>query len=74
MSLLLVVLVIKILVSLHRISSHLIRPFKVWFILYFPQDLMYRLPEYNAYHLGSSVPNMLSEILSRPIIVVSFRP
>ena len=55
-SLLLVVLVMKALIMLHRVSSHLIWSFKVWLILNLFLDLMHWFPEYCANHLSSNRP------------------
>ena len=68
------VLVMKTLITLHRVSSHLIRPLEICFILYLLKDLVYRLPEHYVNYLGSSMPNMFSKISFRPIAIISLRP
>ena len=47
MSVVLVVLAIKVLVSLYGLSCHLIRPSKMWFALDFFQHLMHWFSEYS---------------------------
>ena len=71
---LLVVLAIKALLALHRVSSYLIWPFKVWLILNSFQDLMHWFPEHRANHLSSNRPRLLSKVFSGQNIVVSVRP
>ena len=69
----LVVLVMKALVTLHRVSSYLIWPFKVWLILNPFQDLMHWFLEYHANHLSCNRPKLPSKVSSGPIIVISIR-
>ena len=64
----------KALVMLHRVSSHLIWPFKVRLILNPFQDLMHWFPKYRANHLSCSRPRLPSKVSSGPIIVISVRP
>ena len=47
MSVVLVVLAIKVLVSLCGLSRHFVRPSKVWFVLDFLQHLVHWFSEYN---------------------------
>ena len=74
MSVVLVVLTIQILIALHRVSSHLIRPLEEWLILDFLQDLGYQFSEYsvNLLHIGRSV--LPFEISPPAVVVVSVRP
>ena len=71
---LLVVLAMKVLVVLHKASSHLIWPFKIWLILNLLQDLMHWFPKHRANHLSSSRPKLPSKVSSKSIVVVSVRP
>ena len=48
MSMVLVILAIKVLITFHGFSCHLIQPPKVWLVLNFLQHLMHRFLEYNA--------------------------
>ena len=73
MSSFLVVLAMKVLVTPHRVSSHLVWPFKVWLILDLLQDLMYWFSEYCVNHMRSRRPRLVSKIPSGSIIVVSVR-
>mgnify|MGYP000860354580 CR=1 FL=1 len=70
----LVVLAMKILVTLHRVSSHLIWPFKVWLIFNPFKDMMHWFLEHRADHLSSSKPRLPSKIPSGLIIIVPIRP
>ena len=74
MSLLLVVLAMETLVEPHGVSSYLVWPFEVWFILDLLQDLMYWLLEHRVNHLGSCGPRLPSKIPSRFVIVIAVRP
>ena len=73
-SVVLVVLAIKVLVSLYRLSRHLIRPSKVWFALDFFQHLMHRFSEYNLDVLRVGYLRLPCEISPRVIVDVSIRP
>ena len=68
------VLEMKTLITLHRVSFHLIWSFKVWLILYPFQDLVHRLPKHRDGYLGSGRPSMSSKISPETIIVMPFRP
>ena len=70
----LVVLVIKVSVSLCRLSRHLIRPSEVWFALDFFQHLMHRFSEYSPDILRVSCLRLPCEISPRVIVDVSIRP
>ena len=71
--LVLVVLAMKALVVLHRISSHLIWPFKEWFVLDFFQDLVYWFSEHRVNHLSSGRSQLPSKISLGLVIIVSVR-
>ena len=70
-SVVLVVLAIKVLVSLYRLSRHLIWPSKVWFALDFFQHLMRRFSEYSPDVLRVGYPRLPCEISHRVIVDVS---
>ena len=70
----LVVLVIKVSVSLCRLSRHLIRPSEVWFALDFFQHLMHRFSEYSPDILRVGCLRLPCEISPRAIVDVSIRP
>ena len=59
---------------LHKVSSHLIWPFKVWLILNLFQDLMHWFSEHRANHLSSSRPRLPNKVFSWLIIVIFVRP
>ena len=67
-------LAMKVLITLHGVSSYLIRPLEIWFILYLLEDLVYRLPKHCVNYLGSSVPNMCNKIFIRSIVIISLKP
>ena len=73
-SVVLVVLAIKVLVSLYRLSRHLIRPSKVWFALDFFQHLMHRFSEYSLTVLRVGYLRLPCEISPRAIAIISIRP
>ena len=64
------VLVMKTLITLHRVSSHLIQPLEICFILYLLKDLVNRLLEYSTNYLGSSSPSLSSKISLGPTIII----
>ena len=71
LSVVLVVLAIKVLVSLCGLSRHLIRPSKVWFALDFFQHLMHRFLEYSPDVLRVGCLLFPCEISPRATIDVS---
>ena len=73
-SLVLMVLAIKALVTPHRVSSHLVWPFEERFILYLLQNLMHRFSEHNINHLSVGRPKLPCKISLRSVIIVSVRP
>ena len=74
MSSFLIVLAMKILVTPHGVSSHLVWPFEVRLILDLLQDLLYWLSEHRVNHLRSCRLRLPSEIPSRPIIIIFVLP
>ena len=70
----LMVLVVKDLVMLRKVSPHLVWPFKVQLTLNFFQDLMHRLLEHSANYLSSSRFGLPSKISPRSVAAVSIRP
>ena len=70
----LVALAIKVLIASHGFPCHLIRPFKVWFVLDFLQYSMYWFLEHSTDSLCVSCSRLLYEISSRAIVVVSVQP
>ena len=74
MSVVLVVLAIKVLVSLCELSHHLIRPSKVWFALDFFQYLMHGFSEYSPDVLRVSCLRLPCEISPQVTVGVSVRP
>ena len=74
MPLLLVVLAVKALVMLYRVSSHLVWPLKVWFILNFLQDLVYWLSEHSTDYLSGSRSRVPRKISLRSVVIVPIRP
>ena len=67
----LVVLVIKVPISLCRLSRHLIRPSEVWFALDFFQHLMYRFSEYSPDVLRVGCVRLPCEISPQATVDVS---
>ena len=71
-STILMTLVIKTLITPHGVTFHFIWPFEVWFNLYLLKNLMHRLLEYCADHLGSRYP-MSSKISPGSIVIIPLR-
>ena len=74
MSVVLVILAIKFLISLHGLSRHLIWPSKVWLALDFFQHLMYWFSEYSPDILCIGCLRLFCEISLQAIVVISVRP
>ena len=70
MSLLLVVLAMKALITPQGVSSHFVWPFEIWLVL---QDLMHWFSEQSVNCLGSRRPRLSSKIPLGFIIVVAIR-
>ena len=73
-SLVLVVLVMKVLITPYKVSSHLIWPFKEWLILNLLQNLMHRFAEHCINCLSIGRPWLPSKVPLRSVVVVSVRP
>ena len=71
---LLVVLAVKTLVTLHRVSSYLVWSLKVCLILNFLQNSVYWLSEHSTDYLSSSRPRMPREISPRSVVIVPIQP
>ena len=74
MSVVLVVLAIKVLVAPCGFPRHLIRPFKVWFVLDFLQHRMYWFSEHSTDSLRVGCSGVPYEISHRVVAVVSIQP
>ena len=74
MSMVLVALAIKVLIASHGFPCHLIRPFKVWFVLDFLQYSMYWFLEHSTNSLCVSCSRLPYEIFPRAVVVISVRP
>ena len=72
-SLVLMVLAIKALVTPHRVSSHFVWPFEEQFILYLLQNLMHQFSEHSINHLSVGRPRLPCKISLRSVIIVSVR-
>ena len=73
-SVVLVILAIKVLISLHGLSRHLIQPPKVWLVLDFFQHLMHWFSEYSPDSLRIGCLRLPCEISPQTIVVISVRP
>ena len=73
-SMVLVILAIKVLISLHGLSRHLIQPPKVWLVLDFFQHLMHWFSEYSPDSLRIGCLQLPCEISPQTIAVISVRP
>ena len=74
MSPILVVMAIQTLISLGRISPHLIRPFKVWLPFYFLKDLIHWLFKHRVDQLCISPRWLIGEISLGSIMTISSYP
>ena len=73
-SLVLVVVAIKVLITPYEISCHLIWPFEEWLILNLFQYLVHWLSEHNINRMSVGRPWLPSKVSSRSVIIVSIRP
>ena len=73
-SLVLVVVAIKVLITPYEISCHLIWPFKEWLILNLFQYLVHWLSEHNINRMSVGRPWLPSKVSPRSVIIVSIRP
>ena len=74
MSLVLVILAIKVLITPYEISCHLIWPFEEWLILNLFQYLVHWLSEHNINRMSVGRPWVPSKVSPRSVIIVSIRP
>ena len=72
-SLVLVVVAIKVLITPYEISCHLIWPFEEWLILNLFQNLMHRFPKHRVNRLSTCGCWLLSKVPPGLIIVVPIR-
>ena len=70
----LMIVAVKILVASRRLSCHLVRLFKKWFIPNLLQHLLYRLLEHGINRLGIGRTRLPHIVFLRPVIVVPVRP
>ena len=54
----LMIMAIEALITPHRISCHLVRPFEEWLIFHLFQDLMYWVSEHSVYCLRIGGPRL----------------
>ena len=73
-SLVLVVVAIKVLITPYEISCHLIWPFEEWLILNLFQYLVHWLSEHNINRMSVGRPWVPSKVSPRSVIIVSIRP
>ena len=73
-SLVLVVVAIKVLITPYEISCHLIWPFEEWLILNLFQYLVHWLSEHNINRMSVGRPWLPSKVSPRSVIIVSIRP
>ena len=74
MSTVLMILAIETLITPRGVTSHFIWPLEVWFNLYLLKNLMHRLLEYCADHLGSGKPSMSNKISLGSVVTISLKP
>ena len=74
MSVVLVVLAIKVLIAPCGFHRHLIRPFKIWFVLDFLQYLVYWFSKHNTNSLCVGCSRLPYEISPLAVAVISIRP
>ena len=73
MSVVLVILAIKVLISLRGLYRHLIRPSKVWLVFYFFQHLMHWFSKYSPDILCIGCLRLPCEISHQAIVGISVR-
>ena len=74
MSLVLMVLTIEAWVSPRRVSGHLVRPLKEWFVFYLLENSMHRFSKYNVNHLGIGRSYLSDIIFLRSNDIKSIQP
>ena len=70
----LMIVVVQVLVTFGRVSSHLSRPPEIGLISYFLQYLLYGLSEYGIHCLRVILPSLSRKISPRLTMIVPFRP
>ena len=70
----LMILAVKVLITPHRISCHLVRPFKKRLVFNLLQNLLYWFSEYDINHLSVSKSWLPNKIFSRSVIIVQVQP
>ena len=70
----LVILAIKTLITLSRVSSHLIWPLEIWFILYLVKNLVYGLPKNCINYLSNRMTSVSQKISLGSIVIISLQP
>ena len=68
------ILAIETLITPHGVTPHFIWSLEIWFNLYLFKNLMHRLLEYCANHLGSGKPSMSSKISPGSVVIIPLRP
>ena len=70
----LMIMAIKALVTIHRISCHLVRPLEEQFIFNLLQDLLYWLLKYSTNRLGVGRSRLPNKVSPRFVILDLIRP
>ena len=73
-SMILMIMAIKVLVMIHRISCHLIRPLEERFVFNFLQDLLYWLSKYSIHRLSVGRCKLPSTVSPRSGVLDPIRP
>ena len=73
MPMVLVIVVVQVLVTFGRVSSHLSWPSEIGLVPYFLQHLLYWLPEHGIHRLCVTLSSLSRKISSRLVMVISFR-
>ena len=68
------IMAIKVLIALRRVSSQFIWPLEKWFVLNLFQNLTDRFSKHHINHLGVDRPWLSYIIPFRPIVIVLVRP
>ena len=72
-SMVLMILAIKALITPHRISCHLVRPFEERLVFNLFQNLLYWFSEHSINHLGVGRSRLPNKVSPRSVIIVSIR-
>ena len=70
----LMIMAIKVLVMLHRISCHLIHPPEERLVFNLLQDLLYWLSKYSINRLGVGRPRLSNKVSPRSVVLDLIRP